>query len=201
MNGTRRRPAKRKTERGQKMARKGGVDRGICQRKGRPGWWVRLYANGRQRWYKCDTKSQAKALYGRLKAEIREGRFFPERYRPKAEKPPLLFGDYVKSWETTLITKGLKSSTINAYHQRLQKRILPESGTTSLVAIDRPAIKQWAAALLAEGLDYDTAFSLVLTISATRLRTNSFHQTPLSEQGKKFFVAPKAWEMIETSRN
>ena len=29
------------------MARKGGQDRGITQRKDRKGWWVRLYANGR----------------------------------------------------------------------------------------------------------------------------------------------------------
>ena len=50
------------------MARKGGQDRGITQRKDRKGWWVRLYENGRQQWFKCDTKSQAKALYGRLKA-------------------------------------------------------------------------------------------------------------------------------------
>jgi len=63
------------------MARKGG-DRGILQRKGRPGWWVRVYQQGRQRWFRCDTKSQAKALYGRLKAEAREERYF--------EKPKLV---------------------------------------------------------------------------------------------------------------
>src|SRR5688500_19307906 len=62
------------------MARKGGVDRGITQRKDRDGWWVRLYVNGRSRWFKCDTKSQAKALYGRLKADIREEKYFPEKY-------------------------------------------------------------------------------------------------------------------------
>jgi hypothetical protein len=83
--------------------------------------------------------------------------FFPERYRPKAEKPPLLFGDYVKTWETTLVTRGLKLSIINAYHQRLQKRILPAFGTTPLIAFDRPAIKQWAAALLEELLDSGSA--------------------------------------------
>ena len=64
------------------MARKGGKDRGILQRKGRDGWWVRIYPNGREQWYKCDTKSQAKALYGRLKAEIREGTYFPDKYAP-----------------------------------------------------------------------------------------------------------------------
>ncbi len=67
------------------MARKEGKDRGILQRRGREGWWVRLYANGRQRWYRCDTKSQAKALYGRLKADIREGKFFPEKFIPNKD--------------------------------------------------------------------------------------------------------------------
>ncbi len=67
------------------MARKGGQDRGITQRKDRTGWWVRLYANGRQKWFKCDTKSQAKALYGRLKADIREGTFFPEKFAPRKD--------------------------------------------------------------------------------------------------------------------
>ena len=65
------------------MARKGGTDRGITQRKGRKGWWVRLYVHGRERWFRCDTKSQAKALYGRLKADIREGTFFPEKFAPR----------------------------------------------------------------------------------------------------------------------
>jgi integrase len=67
------------------MARKAGKDRGITQRKGREGWWVRLYANGRERWHRCDTKSQAKALYGRLKADIREGTYFPEKFAPRKD--------------------------------------------------------------------------------------------------------------------
>lgn len=67
------------------MARKGGVDRGITQRKDRTGWWVRMYVNGRSRWFKCDTKSQAKALYGRLRADVREGKYFPEKFAPKKD--------------------------------------------------------------------------------------------------------------------
>ena len=67
------------------MARKDGKDRGILQRKGREGWWVRLYVSGRERWFRCDTKSQAKALYGRLKADIREGTFFPEKFAPRKD--------------------------------------------------------------------------------------------------------------------
>jgi integrase len=67
------------------MARKDGKDRGILQRKGREGWWVRLYVSGRERWFRCDTKSQARALYGRLKADIREGKFFPEKFAPRKD--------------------------------------------------------------------------------------------------------------------
>ena len=67
------------------MARPNGKDRGILQRKGRDGWWVRLYINGRARTYRCDTKSQAKALYGRFKADIREGTYFPEKYVPSQD--------------------------------------------------------------------------------------------------------------------
>ena len=61
------------------MARLAGKDRGITQRKDRKGWWVRLYMDGRERWFRCDTKSQAKALYGRLKGEQREGKYFDKQ--------------------------------------------------------------------------------------------------------------------------
>jgi integrase len=60
------------------MARRDGKNRGTVFKNGK--WWVRLYPNGREKWYRADTKSQAKALYGRLKAEIREGTYFPERF-------------------------------------------------------------------------------------------------------------------------
>jgi hypothetical protein len=59
------------------MARKGGLDRGIVLKDG--AWWTRLYLHGRERWYRCDNKTQAKALYGRLKAEQREGKLFEKK--------------------------------------------------------------------------------------------------------------------------
>jgi integrase len=59
------------------MARKGGTDRGIVWKDG--AWWTRLYLHGRERWYRCDNKTQAKALYGRLKAEQREGKLFEKK--------------------------------------------------------------------------------------------------------------------------
>ncbi len=64
------------------MARKDGKDRGIMQRtrKGKleAGWWVRIVHQGREIWRKCDTKSQARAVYIKLKAELREGTLLPK---------------------------------------------------------------------------------------------------------------------------
>ena len=65
------------------MARKGSKDRGVTFKEGV--WWVRVYANGREKWFRSDTKSQAKVLYGRLKAEQREGRYFPKQINEARE--------------------------------------------------------------------------------------------------------------------
>ena len=63
------------------MARKHGKDRGVVEKPNGSGkWWVRLFSNGRERWLRAENKTQAKALYGRLKAEIREGKYFPEKF-------------------------------------------------------------------------------------------------------------------------
>jgi integrase len=94
------------------MARKDGIDRGICQRKGRKGWWVRLYVNGREKWERCDTKSQAKALYGRRKAEQREGRYFE---KPKAVPFRDMALEYLKTVEARRKRKGDDQSRINRW--------------------------------------------------------------------------------------
>lgn len=94
------------------MARKDGKDRGITQRKDKKGWWVRLYSKGRQQWFKCDTKSQAKALYGRLKAEAREGKYFE-----KAKAVPFreLAMDYMTAVDARRRRKGDDRSRINRW--------------------------------------------------------------------------------------
>jgi len=94
------------------MARKGGIDRGITQRNGRAGWWVRLYANGRQQWFKCDTKSQAKALYGRLKAEQREGKYFEKPHAVPFRKMAL---EYLQTVDARRRRKGDDQSRMNRW--------------------------------------------------------------------------------------
>ena len=64
------------------MARKEGKDRGVVLKEGK--WWVRLFVNGREKWYRAENKTQAKVLYGRIKGDIREGKYFPEKFgQPK----------------------------------------------------------------------------------------------------------------------
>src|SRR5687768_14927894 len=94
------------------MARKGGVDRGITQRKGRKGWWVRLYMDGRERWYRCDTKSQARALYGRLKGEQREGKYFE---KPKAVPFREIAEEYLKVTDSRRRRKGDDKARMNRW--------------------------------------------------------------------------------------
>ena len=142
-------------------------DRGVCQRPDRPGWWVRIYHSGRTTWYRCDSKSQATALYGRLKADIREGRYFPDKIKAHHSEPvPILFRDYVKTWLESQPLKGKKISTIETYRHRLSKHILPAFSTVRLAEIGRPKIKTWVAGLVASGLDYDSASGMLLTLSA-----------------------------------
>jgi integrase len=78
------------------MARKHGKDRGIVEKPAGSGqWWCRLFLEGRERWWKCDTRSQAKALYGKLKAQQREARLFPR----EKKREPLLFKTIAAAYE------------------------------------------------------------------------------------------------------
>jgi hypothetical protein len=72
--------SQRKKKKGQIMARKGGHNRGIVLKDGK--WWARVYVAGREKWYRADNKSQAKAIYARIQAEKREQRYFPEQFDP-----------------------------------------------------------------------------------------------------------------------
>ena len=40
---------------------------------------------GREKWHRCDNKTQAKTLYGKLRAEIRDGIYSPAKYAPKVD--------------------------------------------------------------------------------------------------------------------
>jgi integrase len=78
------------------MARKGAKDRGIVEKPAGSGhWWCRLFSNGNEIWKRCDTKSQAKALYGKLKAQQREERLFPR----EKKREPIAFKALAEAYE------------------------------------------------------------------------------------------------------
>jgi integrase len=166
------------------MARRNAKDRGIVEKpQGSGKWWVRHYVEGLERWHKCDSKSQARTLYGRLKAETREGRLFP---KTKAVKPVLL-NEYFKTWLNNQPAKGKKTVTIKTYVWRLQKHVLPVFGRSPLSAITRPQVKAWAATLLKKGLSFDTALNTLLTLSAVlteAVEDGLIAQNPALRSGK-----------------
>ena len=45
------------------MARKDGKDRGIVEKpKGSGKWWVRLFVNGRERWFRAENKDASQSF-------------------------------------------------------------------------------------------------------------------------------------------
>ena len=108
------------------MSRRHGKDRGIVFKNGL--WWVRLYVNGREKWYRADSKTQAKTLYGRLKADVREGRYFPEKY--DASKALTL-----QAWITRYL-EGITSRGLRNMHQygRFWKKLLGRKLLTEISA-------------------------------------------------------------------
>jgi integrase len=124
------------------MARKHGKDRGVVEKpKGSGVWWVRLIHNGREKWHRCDTKSQAKALYGRLKSEAREGTYFPEKYKAK-------HAITLREW----ITRCLEgSSNRDKHHERHRAEYWAAVwGARPLKEIQAADVRQHRAKMLAE---------------------------------------------------
>lgn len=141
------------------MARKGAVDRGITKRKGRDGWWVRLYQNGKERWFRCDTKTQAKALYGRLKAEQREGRYFD-----KAKPVPFveLMNEYIATVDARRRRKRDDQARAGTWVRAF--------GSQDAATIDARQIERVLSALQAEGYEPATAARHLTVLKAALSR-------------------------------
>ena len=138
------------------MARKNGKDRGIMQRKGRKGWWVRLYANGREQWFKCDSKSQAKAVYGRLKGEQREGKYFE---KPKAVPFREIAEEYLHDVDLRRQRKGDD-------HARMD-RWLAAFGDQDAASITCRQIEKVLSGLQADGKEPATLIRHLTVLKAT----------------------------------
>lgn len=113
------------------MARKNGKDKGIFQRKDRPGWWVQIFHHGRARTYRCDSKSQAKALYGRLRSDIREETYFPEKFAAKQDITVAAWLRRVVDGSTN-IGKGNETRYARRWSKWFGKRLLTDLSTDDL---------------------------------------------------------------------
>ena len=122
------------------MARKRGTDRGLVFRQGK--WWVRLYANGREKWYRCDNKTQARVLYGRLRAEVRERRYFPDKFKqPQA----VTLRSWISRYLSGITSKGLR----NMHHYgRFWSKLL---GRRLLNEISADELRHIQARMLSKG--------------------------------------------------
>ncbi len=95
------------------MARKGGRDRGVLEWPPKSGRWsTRIWVNGRERRIRCSTKSEAKALYGRLKSEQLSGKHFE---KPKTILFRDVANDYIARIDARRKRKGDDKSRIDRW--------------------------------------------------------------------------------------
>lgn len=95
------------------MARKDGKDRGILECPPKSGkWFVRIWVNGREKRIRCATKSEAKALYGRLKSEQLSGKYFE---KPKTIHFRTIANDYIARIDARRKRKGDDKSRIDRW--------------------------------------------------------------------------------------
>ena len=101
------------------MARKNAQNRGILEHPPQSGkWFVRLWLNGREKRFRCSSKSEAKALYGRLKSEQLSGRYFE---KPKTILFRDVANDYIARIDARRNRKGDDKSRIDRWINELGK--------------------------------------------------------------------------------
>jgi len=105
--------------------------RGVSQRRDKKGWWCTIIVNGRKKLYCCDSRSQAVALHGRLRAQIREGTYFPEQCNRSKDVT-------LRAWIARCLEGSSNPGTVNdrRYGRRwrlyLGKRLLSQLTTEDL---------------------------------------------------------------------
>lgn len=166
------------------MARKHGRDKGIFQRPNRAGWWVQLMVDGRRRTYRASTKTEAKTLYTRLRGEVLERRFDPEKYRA---------GNVVtvKQW----IARCLEGSTNRDQRKERQRADYWSAlwGARALKEISYEDLRQHRAKMLASG-DYAPATVNRYCSSLRRMMTLAVQDGVLDRhpmKGLKFLPEPQ----------
>ena len=139
------------------MARKGGKDKGILEWPPKSGkWFARLYINGQERRYRCGTKSEAKALYCRLKADQLSDRYFE---KPKVVPFREVAEDYLARVDARRRRKGDDQSRMNRWIQAL--------GNLNVCKISPRHIEQVLTAMTLDGYAPATVLRHLAVLKAT----------------------------------
>ena len=138
------------------MARLGGKDRGVLELPPQSGkWFVRMWLNGRERRFRCSSKSEAKALYGRLKSEQLSGRYFE---KPKTILFRDVANDYITRIDARRKRKGDDKSRID--------RWIAELGGLDISKIGPRHIEKVLTALTEEGYQPGTVLRFFGVVKA-----------------------------------
>jgi integrase len=151
---------------------------------------VQVFVNGRARTFRCDTKSQAKALYGKLKAEIREQKFFPTQFAAKditlaawlarcvEGSTNISIGNerrYARRWTKWFGARLLTAiTTEDLRHHQAKMRGKMKPNTPS-----KPARRHWADATI------NRHFALLRRAFTLAIKDNKLSRNPVS--GVTFF--------------
>lgn len=137
------------------MAREGGKDRGVLCLKGI--WYARFYVDGKEVREKCDNKTQAKAIYGKRKAEMRDGKYFP---KARTVKPTFkdLTGDYLAYADLHQKRKGDDLPRVQTW--------LDAFGTTFAEDVKPSQVETVMARLKEEGMEPATIARRLVVLKA-----------------------------------
>jgi integrase len=162
--------------------------RGVIYRRG--SWWCRWFENGRERWEACDSKTQAAIRYGWHRANVREQKFFPEKFAVKDITLSAWMKRCVEG--STNIGKGNEARYARRWSLWFGKRLLSAVSTEDLrhhqakmrakLKTDRKTKqqrRQWADATI------NRHFAFLRRAFTLAIKDNKLARNPVS--GIKFF--------------
>ena len=175
------------------MARNGTVDRGLVERKdaaGKPIWYVRLYHDGRIRWFgSFKSRKEAREFYQEAKTDQRRGKFFPERLQRGGAKLSEVIDAYMK-------TNSKRTLTEDNRYADFWKARLPEARLKTLTPARIDEVKH---ELLSKGLANQTVVHylkflrhvLNVAVRDRKIESNPFLQVtmPKIPKGKVRFLS------------
>ncbi len=121
------------------MARLGSKDRGIVESPAESGiWWVDFYYGGKRIRRKIGRKTDAKNYYARIRAQILEGRYEPEK--PRVVTVGAWISEYMET--VTAISKPVQRTYAAYWTGKLGNRALASIKTNELERIQAALVEE-----------------------------------------------------------